>query len=55
MHRYGPGPFEIVRIVDKAELGISLGVVRTKLGDRDINEVWLVFDDDSCNTVEYVG
>ena len=39
---YGPGPFEVVRVVDKAEQGLPAGVVlRTDLGEREINEVWL--------------
>ena len=39
---YGPGPFAIVGVVDKADLGIPAAVVlKTSLGDREINEVWL--------------
>jgi hypothetical protein len=39
---YGPGPFEVVRVVDKSPQGIPPAVVvKTRLGDREINEVWL--------------
>ncbi len=39
---YGPGPFVVVRLVDKSHLGIpACAVLRTKLGEREINEVWL--------------
>ena len=56
LHGYGPGPFEVVRIVDKADLGIPPGVVvKTKLGDRDINEVWLALVDGPCDSVERVA
>jgi hypothetical protein len=38
----GPGPFVVLRVVDKAHLGIPACVVlRTRLGEREINEVWL--------------
>ena len=39
---YGPGPFEVVRVVDKSRQGIPPAVVvKTRLGEREINEVWL--------------
>ena len=39
---YGPGPFEVVRVVDKSRLGIPPAVVvKTRLGEREINKVWL--------------
>src|SRR3954451_2909484 len=39
---YGPGPFEVVRVVDKAEQGLPAGgVLKTGLGEREINAVWL--------------
>jgi hypothetical protein len=39
---YGPGPFEVVRVVDKSRQGIPPAVVvRTRLGEREINQVWL--------------
>jgi hypothetical protein len=39
---YGHGPFEVVAVVDKSHLGISVAVVvRTNLGEREINVVWL--------------
>src|SRR5215475_4269606 len=39
---YGPGPFEVVRVVDKSRQGIPPAVVvKTRRGEREINEVWL--------------
>ena len=39
---YGPGPFEVVRVVDKGRYGLPAGVIlKTQLGEREINEVWL--------------
>jgi hypothetical protein len=39
---YGPGPFEVVGVVDKSSLGIPVAVVvKTDLGEREINVVWL--------------
>ncbi len=38
----GPGPFEVVRVVDHAGLGLPPGVVlKTRFGEREINTVWL--------------
>ena len=42
LHALGPGPFEIVRVVDQAALGIPpAAVVRTELGEKEINLLWL--------------
>ena len=39
---YGPGPFEVVRVVDKSPLGIPPAlIVKTRLGEKEINQVWL--------------
>jgi hypothetical protein len=39
---HGPGPFEVVGLVDKSHQGIPPAVVvRTGLGEREINAVWL--------------
>ena len=39
---YGPGPFEVVGVVDKSEQALPAGViVKTDLGEREINTVWL--------------
>jgi hypothetical protein len=38
----GPGPFEVLRIVDKSEQGLAAGLIlRTQIGEREISEVWL--------------
>lgn len=38
----GPGPFEVVRILDKSEHGLAAGLVlRTQIGEREVSEVWL--------------
>jgi hypothetical protein len=42
LHAIGPGPFVVVRVVDKSALGIPpAAVVRTSSGEREINLVWL--------------
>jgi hypothetical protein len=39
---FGPGPFEVVRTVDKGDRALAAGlVVRTLLGEREISEIWL--------------
>jgi len=39
----GTGPFEVVGVVDKSEQGIPPAVIiKTQLGEREINSVWLV-------------
>jgi hypothetical protein len=39
---HGPGPFEVVGLVDKSHQGLPPAVVvRTGLGEREINAVWL--------------
>ena len=39
---FGPGPFEVVRIVDKCDHGLGLDLIlHTELGEREIPEVWL--------------
>jgi hypothetical protein len=39
---YGPGPFEVLRAIDRSGLGLPAAVVlQTALGEREINEVWL--------------
>ena len=44
---YGQGPFEVVGIVDKSGLGIPAAVVlKTELGEREVNTVWLDLEDD---------
>jgi len=43
---YGHGPFEVVGLVDHAALDIPSGVVlKTRRGEREINEVWLELAD----------
>jgi hypothetical protein len=39
---YGPGPFGVIRTVDKGDQGLPTGlIVKTDLGEREINGVWL--------------
>jgi hypothetical protein len=39
---FGPGPFEVVRIVDQCDHGLGVDfVLQTELGEREIPEVWL--------------
>jgi hypothetical protein len=43
---YGPGPFEVVRTVDRRGRGLAAGLVlRTRLGEWEIPEVWLALAD----------
>lgn len=40
---YGPGPFEVVRVVEHTAEGVPPGLVlKTRLGEREVNSVWLV-------------
>jgi hypothetical protein len=44
---FGPGPFEVVRLVDRSDQGLGTGVVvRTGLGEREISAVWLALADE---------
>jgi hypothetical protein len=39
---YGPGPFEVVDVLDKSDVGLPAGILlKTNAGERDISEVWL--------------
>jgi hypothetical protein len=43
----GPGPFEVVGLVDRSDLGLAANVVlRTDLGELEIPEVWLTLADE---------
>jgi CheY-like chemotaxis protein len=45
LYTYGPGPFEVLRVVERGAREIPAGVVlRTDLGEREVNEVWLALD-----------
>lgn len=40
---YGPGPFEVVRVVDHTAEDLPPGLVlKTRLGEREVNSVWFV-------------
>jgi hypothetical protein len=44
---FGPGPFEVVGIVDNSECGLAAGLIlRTRIGEREIPEVWLALADE---------
>jgi hypothetical protein len=44
---YGSGPFEVVCITDHSSQGLAAGVVvRTKIGEAEISEVWLALADE---------
>jgi hypothetical protein len=39
---FGPGPYEVVGIVDNSDRGLAAHIVlRTNMGEREIPEVWL--------------
>jgi hypothetical protein len=43
----GPGPFDVLRVVDHSDHGLATGLVlRTELGEREISEVWLALADE---------
>jgi CheY-like chemotaxis protein len=42
LYAYGPGPFEVVGVVDKSGQGLPAGVlIKTHLGEKEVSEVWL--------------
>lgn len=48
---FGPGPFEVVRVVDKTGYGLPAGfIVETNLGNWEINEVWLKLAEDQSSS-----
>jgi hypothetical protein len=43
---FGPGPFEVVRLVVESGQGLASSLIlRTKIGEWEINEVWLALAD----------
>ena len=41
---FGPGPFEVVCVVDHTLDDAPHGIIlKTNLGEREVNEVWLAF------------
>jgi hypothetical protein len=47
---FGPGPFEVVGLVDRSDRGLAANVVlRTQMGEREIPEVWLTLTDEPEN------
>jgi len=51
----GPGPFEAVQVVDESEQGLAAGLIlRTQIGEREINEVWLTLaPEQECPDVKH--
>jgi CheY-like chemotaxis protein len=46
LYAYGPGPFEVVRVVPRGSQGLPAGIVlKTDLGEKEVNEVWLTLDE----------
>jgi CheY-like chemotaxis protein len=42
LYTYGPGPFEVVGVVDKSHHGLPNGLfIKTDLGRKEVSEVWL--------------
>jgi hypothetical protein len=47
---FGPGPFAVVGTVDRSRHGLAAGLIlHTRLGDREIPEVWLAMADEPEN------
>jgi hypothetical protein len=44
---FGPGPYEVVGLVDRSDWGLAANIVlRTNMGERTIPEVWLALADE---------
>jgi hypothetical protein len=53
---FGPGPFEVVRRVDKSPHGLRAGLLlRTAMGEWEISEVWLALADEPGNEASPAG
>jgi hypothetical protein len=47
---FGPGPYKVVGLVDRSGRGLAANlVVRTRIGEREIPEVWLALADGPAN------
>jgi hypothetical protein len=47
---FGPGPYEVVGLVDRSDRGLAANIVlRTNMGEREIPEVWLALADGPAN------
>jgi hypothetical protein len=47
---FGPGPYEVVGLVDQSDRGLAANIVlRTRIGERAIPEVWLALADEPAN------
>jgi hypothetical protein len=47
---FGPGPYEVVGYVDRSDRGLAANIVlRTRIGEREIPEVWLALADEPEN------
>jgi hypothetical protein len=45
---FGPGPFEVVHLVDRGDRAATTGLLlQTELGEREIDEVWLALAQES--------
>jgi hypothetical protein len=45
---FGPGPFEVVGTVFRSDAIRATGIfLRTRLGEREVPEVWLTLDDEA--------
>jgi hypothetical protein len=52
---YGPGPFEVIGLVNERRPGPLRGILlKTKLGEREINEVWLAAGDEPARGPEEI-
>jgi hypothetical protein len=45
---FGPGPYEVVGLVGRNDRGLAANLVlRTRIGEREIPEVWLALAEES--------
>jgi len=53
---YGPGPFIVVDTVDNSHLDVPASLIlRTQLGDRPVNQVWLAVTPEPGESAELAG
>ncbi len=57
---FGPGPFEVVRVVDKRDRGLAPDfILRTAIGEWEISGFWLALADqagnDGTNRLQWAG
>ena len=56
MDAYGPGPFEVVRVVDHNDRELPAGLIlRTQVGEQEVSEIWLTLVDESDKDTKVIS